>query len=260
MAGRRYLVTLAPAYSGEGRLTIGHSDGATLWEDTLTVNGQAVDGTLALLITTRTIGGFLSRFFLAVAVAAAALAFLGIRAALRHKIALHKLVFGLVLGFGLLYCAVLPPYAAPDEKYHINQSFTLACRWANLFSEEDWRMGNVPINTSYRREHDQNALLQNENTTVFTWQEMTENLLTLSPDGVRQPCGAGRIPDRPQPAALPCQRGGGFPRVCAAARLCAHTAAGAACKSAAVCGARGCGRALGAVRPAGAGCGPPCCQ
>ena len=180
--GRRYLVTLAPAYSGEGRLTIGHSDGATLWEDTLTVNGQAVDGTLALLITTRTIGGFLSRFFLAVAVAAAALAFLGIRAALRHKIALHKLVFGLVLGFGLLYCAVLPPYAAPDEKYHINQSFTLACRWANLFSEEDWRMGNVPINTSYRREHDQNALLQNENTTVFTWQEMTENLLTLSPD------------------------------------------------------------------------------
>ena len=181
-AGRRYLVTLAPAYSGEGRLTIGHSDGATLWEDTLTVNGQAVDGTLALLITTRTIGGFLSRFFLAVAVAAAALAFLGIRAALRHKIALHKLVFGLVLGFGLLYCAVLPPYAAPDEKYHINQSFTLACRWANLFSEEDWRMGNVPINTSYRREHDQNALLQNENTTVFTWQEMTENLLTLSPD------------------------------------------------------------------------------
>ena len=182
VAGRRYLVTLAPAYSGEGRLTIGHSDGATLWEDTLTVNGQAVDGTLALLITTRTIGGFLSRFFLAVAVAAAALAFLGIRAALRHKIALHKLVFGLVLGFGLLYCAVLPPYAAPDEKYHINQSFTLACRWANLFSEEDWRMGNVPINTSYRREHDQNALLQNENTTVFTWQEMTENLLTLSPD------------------------------------------------------------------------------
>ena len=182
VAGRRYLVTLVPAYSGEGRLTIGHSDGATLWEDTLTINGQAVDGTLALLITTRTIGGFLSRFFLAVAVAAAALAFLGIRAALRHKIALHKLVFGLVLGFGLLYCAVLPPYAAPDEKYHINQSFTLACRWANLFSEEDWRMGNVPINTSYRREHDQNALLQNENTTVFTWQEMTENLLTLSPD------------------------------------------------------------------------------
>ena len=182
VAGRRYLVTLAPVYSGEGRLTIGHSDGATLWEDTLTVNGQAVDGTLALLITTRTIGGFLSRFFLAVAAAAAALAFLGIRAALQHKIALHKLVFGLVLGFGLLYCAVLPPYAAPDEKYHINQSFTLACRWANLFSEEDWRMGNVPINTSYRREHDQNALLQNENTTVFTWQEMTENLLTLSPD------------------------------------------------------------------------------
>lgn len=181
-AGRQYLVTLTPQYTGEGRLCVGYSDGATLWNDTCTIQGSVVDGTLALLATTRRIGGFLTRFFLIVSVLAAAVVFCGVRAAVRGKIALPRLVFGLVLAFGLLYSVVLPPYAAPDEKYHINQSFTLACRWANLFSDDEWRMGNVPIDMSYRREHDVNPTLQDENTTVFTWQEWADELLTRSPD------------------------------------------------------------------------------
>ena len=181
-AGRRYLVTLTPQYEGAGRLSLGMSDGAALWDETLTVAGEAVDGTLALLATTRRIGGFLTRFFLIVGALASLAAGFGVRAAVRGKLALPRLVLALVLSFGLLYSVVLPPYAAPDEKYHINQSFTLACRWANAFSAEDWRMGNVPIEMSYRREHDHNALLQDEHTTVFTWQEWADELLTLSPD------------------------------------------------------------------------------
>lgn len=95
---------------------------------------------------------------------------------------LHRLVFVLVLCFGMLYSFVLPPYAAPDEKYHINQSFTLACKWANMFSPDEWRMGNVPLDMTYRREHDFDSLLQNEKTTVFSWQELSENLFTTTPD------------------------------------------------------------------------------
>ena len=49
-AGRRYRVTLKPEYTGSGRLTVGCSNGAVLWNDTFTVNGEAVDGTLALLV------------------------------------------------------------------------------------------------------------------------------------------------------------------------------------------------------------------
>lgn len=182
VAGRQYRLTLTPRYTGGGRLCLGVSDGAALWQEECTINGQAADATLALIVTYRTIGGFLNRYFLGVAALAALVLFLGVRAALRRRTPLHRLVFALVVGFGLLYGAVLPPYAVPDEKYHINQSFTLACRWANWFSADDWRMGNVPIDMSYRREHDQNALIQNENTTVFTWQEVADNVFTLSPD------------------------------------------------------------------------------
>ena len=81
---------------------------------------------------------------------------------------------------GLLYSFVLPPYAAPDEKYHINQSFTLACRWANDLSHDEWRMGKVPTTTSFRRVGDEDADLQNENTTVFTWEAFTSQLFTTT--------------------------------------------------------------------------------
>lgn len=180
--GGHYCLTLTPSYTGNGRLCVGTSDGAALWEDTYTFAGTEQDATLSLIVTYRTIGGFLDRFFLGVSVLAALLVFFGVRTALRRKMPLHRLVLVLAVAFGLLYSAVLPPYAAPDEKYHINQSFTLACRWANFFSSDDWQMGNVPIEMSYRREHDVNALLQDENTTVFTWQELSDNLFTTTTD------------------------------------------------------------------------------
>ena len=180
--GRRYRVTLTPHYTGDGRLTIGHSDGAVLWNDSFTVNGEAVEGTLALLITYRQIGGFLSRFFLVIGALACLVVFFGVWAALSRKLALHKLVFVLVLAFGMLYSFVLPPYAAPDEKYHINQSFTLACQWANRLSGDEWKMGHVPLDMTYRREHDADPLLQEERTTVFSWQELCGNLLTTTTD------------------------------------------------------------------------------
>lgn len=180
--GRHYRVTLTPRYTGDGRLSIGQSDGAVLWNESYTVNGQTLDGTMALMVTYRQIGGFLSRFFLAVGGLACVVVFFAVWAAIGKKMALHRLVFVLVLCFGMLYSVVLPPYAAPDEKYHINQSFTLACRWANTFSSEDWRMGNVPLTMSYRREHDFDPLLQQERTTVFSWQELSDQFFTVTTD------------------------------------------------------------------------------
>lgn len=177
-AGRRYLVTLTPAYTGAGRLALACSAEATLWDDTLTLDGAPQRGTAALMVSYRQIGGFLNRFYWAVA-GFATLAMVGaVWLALGKKTALHRILFLLVLAFGLLWSAVLPPYAVPDEQYHINQSFTLACRWANRFTPEDWQMGHVPLESSYRRETDVDALLQNERTTVFTWQQASSQLLT----------------------------------------------------------------------------------
>ena len=182
--GRRYTVTLTPHYEGEGRLSIGHSDGTALWQQNALLDGSEIDGTLALLITYRQIGSFLSRYFWLVAAMALAVVFFGVRSALRGRMPLHRLVCLLVLALGVAYTFAIPPYGAPDEKYHINQSFTLACRWANVFSDEDWQMGTVPINVSYRREHDTDPALQDQEdgTTVWAWQAFAEDLFTLSPD------------------------------------------------------------------------------
>lgn len=84
-AGRRYRVTLKPEYTGSGRLTVGCSNGAVLWNDSFTVNGEAVDGTLALLVTYKQIGGFLTRFFLLVGLLASVVVFLGIYFAMRGR-------------------------------------------------------------------------------------------------------------------------------------------------------------------------------
>ena len=183
-AGRSYTVTLTPHYEGDGRLSVGHSAGTALWQQNAQVDGAELDGTLALLVTYRQIGGFLTRYYWLAALAALAVVFFGVRSALRGKIALHRLVLVLVLALGMVYTLVLPPYGAPDEKYHINQSFTLACRWANVFSDEDWTMGHVPLTTSYRREHDVNTALQDQETgtTVWAWQAFADDLFTLSPD------------------------------------------------------------------------------
>ena len=168
--GRRYKLAVTPHYATDAILAIGHSDGVALWKEQMAVDDRVIDGTMAMQITYQRIGGYLTRFFLLVGGLAAVLAALAVWAVLSKKLALHRLVFVLVLGFGLLYSFVLPPYAAPDEKYHINQSFTLACRWANDLSHDEWRMGKVPTTTSFRRVGDEDADLQNENTTVFTWE------------------------------------------------------------------------------------------
>ena len=178
--GKRYTLSLTPHYTGDAVLAIGHSDGVALWQQRMAVDGAEVDGTMALQVTCQRIGGFLTRFFLLVCGFAALLAAFTVWAVFSRKVALPRLVFVLALGLGLLYSFVLPPYAAPDEKYHINQSFTLACRWANVFSDDEWRMGHVPTTMSFRRETDADPLLQDEDTTVFTWQQFTDTLLTTT--------------------------------------------------------------------------------
>ena len=179
-AGRRYQLSLTPYYTGSEVLAIGHSSGVALWQDPMLLDGSQVDGTMAVQVTWQRIGGYLTRFFLLVCGFAALLAAFTVWAVSSRRVRLPRLVFVLVLGLGVLYSFVLPPYAAPDEKYHINQSFTLACRWANFFSDDGWQMGHVPTTTSFRRETDVDATLQDENTTVFTWQEFTDTLFTTT--------------------------------------------------------------------------------
>ena len=101
--GRRYRLAVTPHYATDAILAIGHSDGVALWKEQMAVDDRVIDGTMAMQITYQRIGGYLTRFFLLVGGLAAVLAALAVWAVLSKKLALHRLVFVLVLGFGLLY-------------------------------------------------------------------------------------------------------------------------------------------------------------
>ena len=178
-----YTLTLIPHYTGEGRLCVGYEAGGMPAGVSLTVDGEEVDGTVALLGTQARVGGFLTRFywvFAAGCIAAAALLWwLYCRGA-----ALHRMVFCAVLLLGFAFNVLLPPYAAPDEKYHINQSFTLASTIYN----PDLPVAQSHIRDTLRRPSDQDALLQVDQTTVFTWQHIVKVLgrANTDPTGVTQ--------------------------------------------------------------------------
>ncbi|HJA25682.1 MAG TPA: DUF2142 domain-containing protein [Candidatus Fournierella merdigallinarum] len=166
-----YVLTLIPHYTGAGRLCVGYEAGGMPAGVLLTVDGEEVDGTVALLGTQARVGGFLTSFywlFTAGCIAAAALA--GVLWARRAP--LHRLVFCAVLTLGFLFNVVLPPYAAPDEKYHINQSFTLA----SSMYDPHLPLAQSHIRETLRRPSDQDPLIQVDQTTVFTWQHIAKML------------------------------------------------------------------------------------
>lgn len=178
-AQRTYRLTLTPHYTGTGRLCLGYSPDAP--EGQLTVDGQPLEGGIAMTVTYNRVGGFLTRFWLTVALLISLIVGFTVYYCTGSNIKLHIITFVLVLALGAAYTAVLPPYASPDEQYHINQSFTIACRMANAFTSEDWQMGRVPAWISYRRPSDQNWLVQQEETNVFTWKVYGEQLFSRSP-------------------------------------------------------------------------------
>ena len=188
---RHYRVTLTPHYTGEGRLVAGYEEGGAPAGISLTADGKPVNGTLALKGTQARVGGFLTTFYWFIALGCIALLGAATWFVAGKKLPLHRLVFLLILGLGLLYNLVLPPYAAPDEMFHINQSFSLASSVYNPYLP----VGKVPLHESLHRPSDQDPLLQDGYTTVFTWQRMAKLA------GERNTDAWGVTPNRNSPQA-----------------------------------------------------------
>ncbi len=143
----------------------------------LTVGGEARLGTIPLRISFDCIGGFASRMFWWLAVPLALLAGAMVWLSGKKQVAVHRLYLAAALVLGLLYNAVLPPYASPDEMFHINQAFNNSSVVLGGVerSEIDW-------GENFKRPSDQNELVQDRNTTVFTYREIAQNLFSASPD------------------------------------------------------------------------------
>lgn len=175
---RHYRVTLTAHYTGEGRLLIGYTPTANEAGLGLTVNGQPTEGMLAILGVYAQIGGFLTKFYWVIALLALVLIGAGWWLFTGQKCPLHRMVFCFVLALGILFSMVLPPYSAPDEQFHINQSFTLA----STIYDPHLPIAQSQIHSTIRRPSDQDVIVQDGETTVFTWQHIAKNLLTTSPD------------------------------------------------------------------------------
>lgn len=186
-AAARYRLELAPHYETDARIALGRSE-APAWGDcALLADGEPLPGSLAILASTRAIGRFVSVFYWAIGLLLAALvgAAYWLASARRGRFAgwpLHRRYALLAAGLGLVFCLVLPPYAAPDEQFHINQAFSGATRLATCLDFDGWHLRAVPLATTFRRPSDQNARIEDERTTVFIWQAVSEEFFTLSPD------------------------------------------------------------------------------
>lgn len=165
-----YTLTLIPHYTGEGRLCVGYEEGGMPAGVSLTVDGEEVDGTVAMLGTQARVGGFLTKFYWVFALGCIVAAGLLYWLYCRPTVPLHRMVFCAVLVLGFAFNVLLPPYAAPDEKYHINQSFTLA----STLYDPHLPVAKSHIRDTIRRPSDQDALIQVDETTVFTWQHIAK--------------------------------------------------------------------------------------
>lgn len=183
-AAARYELILQPNYQTEARLALGCSPKATL-PGSLAVDGSELPGTLALILSVGQIGSFLSRFYWMAAlllIGTACLVYWMATGRWKGTAHLHKLYALTAAALGLAFCLVLPPYSAPDEQFHINQAFSNATRMSTYLDFDGWHLSNVPLQTSFRRPGDVSPSLQDQNTTVFTWQAWSDQLGSRSTD------------------------------------------------------------------------------
>lgn len=104
-----YTLTLIPHYTGEGRLCVGYEEGGMPAGVSLTVDGEEVDGTVAMLGTQARVGGFLTKFYWVFALGCIAAAGLLYWLYCRRTVPLHRMVFCAVLVLGFAFNVLLPP-------------------------------------------------------------------------------------------------------------------------------------------------------
>lgn len=176
----RYRLVLTAEYAaGSAQAAAGYGpDGL---DGALYLGDVPVSGSLALLAVTEQIGGFVSGYFWAFGLLATALACACAWFCTGPRPwPLHRLCLVLVLALGLLFTMLLPPYSVPDEQYHINQAFSLASRISTHLAPDAHAIGAVPIQDTFRRATDRDPLLQDANTTVFTWRQYLRQLDSTS--------------------------------------------------------------------------------
>ncbi|MEG2233976.1 MAG: DUF2142 domain-containing protein [Oscillospiraceae bacterium] len=166
--------------SDENPVSIACSDAHTI-NHMLKIDDTPADATLALKVSYDRIGTFAIAMF--TVLSAVLTVFIGVIFYLhkKEKLPAHRFYFISVFVLCLVYCFVLPPYSAPDEAFHINQSFNNTSVVLNGVERS-----NIVWGDNYKRPSDTNSIVENKNTTVFTYREIADNFFSTSPDSASE--------------------------------------------------------------------------
>lgn len=177
-----YSMTVRLNYETEQRMLLAYEPGTNPRGTAFEIDGTPIEGMIPIKGVQARVGGFLTKFYWVIAFGCIALLGVCFWLFTSKKVKLHQLVFCLVLGLGILYNLVLPPYSVPDERFHINQSFSLA---SSLY-DPDIRPTRTHMLHNLRRPSDSNALIQEDHPTVFTWQAYERALQERNEDPYRE--------------------------------------------------------------------------
>lgn len=162
-------------YDGERVIYIQRSNLNELSDGILLVNAEVTVGTLPIRIVFDKLGSSFNYIYLVLAIILTAFFVLMYNLWADKRIAAHKLFLIAVIILGLLYSFILPPYSAPDEEKHIDQSFNMS----SYFLGATGRKGLNP-STNYRRQCDDDLIIRRRVTTVFSYREIVENFFSTT--------------------------------------------------------------------------------
>ena len=137
---------------------------------------------IALLAQVEVLGSFITNFYRALSV------FVSLTIALIYflsqgNISIHKLYMITAVLLGLLFSTVLPPYSAPDEQFHINESFTISSSLLKSIPDEYQELSKTgKSKVNIKRADDYNEVLQDRYTTAFSYKALLSNIFSTSKD------------------------------------------------------------------------------
>ncbi len=162
----------------EGTVSFLKSEEKVPQMDDITVNGKQQSGSLTTTLGVDAIGNFIIVYYNVIMVLCALFLCALYLMAFVLKVSLHNMFLVMALSVGLIYMMLLPPYGATDEKQHINQSFNNAARTMGM-----WWGYEFTTTETIKRPSDSNPVLEEELTSVYSYEELAGGILQLSPDG-----------------------------------------------------------------------------
>ena len=170
---KKYILEIIPNAEFEDEISFAISSENVNEDWILQIDETTQKGSLALTTVVDEVGSFIKYFYFAFALLSGIIIAVIYYLSGVKKVQIHTLGALAIFMVGMLYMFILPPYSAPDEVHHINQVHNTS---SVIIGATDTVILNNYAHT-FKRPQDTNAIIENANTTVFTYKEIINKLL-----------------------------------------------------------------------------------